>query len=178
MSEVAHDDPFALLGLEIAYRIDRDAIERAYRARLRTAHPDAGGDEAMIDPAKLNEARSVMLDDERRAVAMLSLLGGPDASGCKDLPDGFLMDMMMQRQQIEEAIESGGDAEREQWERWGIEQRRAYSERVAGMFEALGDPPGREALRAIRVELNAWRYIERLIEQLDPEYDPASADFR
>ena len=37
--------------------------------------------------------------------------------------------------------------------------------------------PAPEALREVRTRLNAWRYIERLIEQLDPDYDPARADF-
>lgn len=177
---MTHDqlpNPFETLGLPPAYRIGRDQIERAYRERLRTAHPDAGGGDALADPALLNEARRVLLDDERRASLMLSIVGGPDASACKDLPDGFLMGMMMQRQEIEEAVESGGEAERAEWERWGIEQRRAYRERIADLFDGLGDPAPVESLRAIRVQLNAWRYIERLIEQLDPDYNPAEADF-
>ena len=168
-------NPFELLGVAMVYRIDRDAIERAYRTRLATAHPDVGGDS--LDPAQLNDARATLLDDEQRAATLLALLNGPSASECKDLPDGFLMDMMMQRQEIEEAIESGGDEEREQWEKWGVEQRRDYRDRVASMFEDAGDAPDSDSLQAIRVQLNAWRYIERLIEQLDPEYDPARADF-
>lgn len=169
--------PFETLGIPMRYGIERDQVERAYRARLSGSHPDAGGNGGGIDPATLNTARTTLLDDEQRAIVLLALLGGPGASECRDLPDGFLMDMMMQRQEIEEAIESGGDAEREQWESWGIEQRRSYRDRVGAMFDALGDPAQDDDLRAIRVELNAWRYIERLIEQLDPEYDPSRADF-
>ena len=48
---------------------------------------------------------------------------------------------------------------------------------VNRLFDALGERPDAPALAAIRRELNAWRYIERLIEQLDPDYDPARADF-
>ena len=170
-------NPFETLGLPISYRIDRNQVERAYRARLASAHPDAGGGDVGVDPATLNDARKVLLNDEQRAVRLLDLMGGPSASACKDLPDGFLMDMMMQRQEIEGAIESGGDAEREEWEQWGVEQRAQYRDRVAGMFDSLGTDADEASRRAIRVELNAWRYIERLIEQLDPEYDPSHADF-
>jgi DnaJ-domain-containing protein 1 len=177
MNDEQMQTPFETLGMPHAYRIDRDAIERAYRARLTSSHPDAGGESVSIDPADLNEARAVLLDDEQRAVCLLEILGGPTSSACKDLPDGFLMEMMMQRQEIEESIESGGDEEREQWESWGVEQRREYRARVADMFDQLGQDPNDDGLRAIRVQLNAWRYIERLIEQLDPEYDPARADF-
>jgi len=41
----------------------------------------------------------------------------------------------------------------------------------------VGDPPDPALLGEIRTQLNAWRYIERLIEQLDPQYDPNRADF-
>jgi len=177
MTQEQLQNPYETLGIPMRYTIERDQVERAYRARLTAAHPDAGGAAGEADPATLNKARQALLDDEQRAVILLTLLDGPGASDCKDLPDGFLMDMMMQRQEIEEAIESGGEQEREDWERWGIEQRRSYRDRVEAMFAALGDDPKAEDLRAIRVELNAWRYIERLIEQLDPEYDPSRADF-
>jgi hypothetical protein len=80
----------------------------------------------------------------------------------------------------------GGESERAKWESWAEERRREAIAEVGGMFAAIG--PGstdlrraegrwHEGLRAIRVRLNAWRYIERLIEQLDPGYDPARADF-
>lgn len=178
MSKSALKNPFLILGLSPAYRIDRDQIERAYRHRLAGAHPDAGATSGQgHDPAALNEARSVLLSDEQRAIALLGVLGGPGASECKDMPDGFLMDMMTRRQAIEEAIESGGEDEREQWEQWGIEQRHAYRETVGTMFEAFTQNQDHGLLSEIRGQLNAWRYIERLIEQLDPEYDPAQADF-
>lgn len=179
MSESTDLNPFALLGLPLTYSVDPAKIERAYLQRLAQSHPDAGGgDGGGTDPAQLNAARAMLSDHERRAAALLTVLGGPDASSCKDLPEGFLMDMMMQRQEIEEAIESGGEQERAQWEQWGIEQRRDFHEQVAELFDALPKQGDETGLRDIRVQLNAWRYIERLIEQLDPEYDPSNADFQ
>lgn len=178
MADSTSDNPFSVLGLPETYPLDRERIERAYRARLAGAHPDAGDSTGSSnDPATLNQARSIMLSDEQRASALLALLGGPKAADCKELPDGFLMDMMMQRQEIEEAIESGGEEDRAQWEQWGFEQRRAYRDRVKTMFESIAETPDESLLREVRVQLNAWRYVERLIEQLDPEYDPEQADF-
>ena len=43
------------------------------------------------------------------------------------------------------------------------------------MFDSADDP---EVRLTIRRELNVWRYTERMIEQLDPGYDPNTADFR
>ncbi len=171
VAATSHDNPFALLGIEPRYRVDRAAVERAYLARLAQAHPDAGG-QREHDAAALNLARATLLNDEARAVALLELLGGPDASTLKALPEGFLMDIMARRQEIEEQIEAGGDEARDQWEQWARLQRTANRDRVAELFTSLPDAPEPESLGEIRVQLNAWRYIERLIEQLDPDDGP------
>lgn len=179
MSQDTQENPFQTLGLEPAYGITQDQIQRAYLRRLATAHPDAGdGRGADHNAAALNHARETLLSHERRAVALLVLLGGPDASACKDLPDGFLMEIMGCREEIEEQLGAGGEVARQRWEDWAQDERASYRKAVGDLFAALGDEPGDDALRGIRVKLNAWRYIERLIEQLDPDYDPARADFR
>lgn len=49
--------PWEVLGL--APRSSRDAVSEAYRAKARTAHPDAGGSEAAM--AELNAARDAAL---------------------------------------------------------------------------------------------------------------------
>ena len=172
----AHD-PFTTLGLEPRFDLTDAEIEAAYLARVSTAHPDAApAGTTPADPAALNDARAALLDAERRANALLAHLGGPGPSEDKSLPDGFLMEMMEVRGEIEDAIASGGDAERARWEAWADEQRAEFVQDVTARFAAAdGSQP--EPLAAIRTRLNAWRYIERLIEQLDPDYDPAHADF-
>lgn len=150
--------------------LDRARVERAYLARLGGAHPDLGGDS--VDASSINEARDVLIDPERRANLLLALLGGPDSSACRDLPDGFLMEMMELRQTIEDEMEADADTAREKWERWGREKRDEHAKNVSAMF-ARGEDPVR-----VRMELNAWRYIERLIEQLDPGYDPTRIEGR
>ena len=130
--------------------------------------------------AELNRAKGVLSSPERRADALLVRLGGPSREEHKQLPAAFLAEMMEVREQIEEAMGSPQDArarEREKWQTWADGERARAIEEVGAMFGALGSPPAAEALRAIRTRLNAWRYIERLIEQLDPDYNPAKADF-
>jgi molecular chaperone HscB len=183
MSDSTQHNPFTILGLKSGFDIDSQAIERSYLAKLAGAHPDAGGgddmgDSCSFDAATLNNARSILLDDEQRAIALLDLLGGPNASACKELPDGFLMDIMSTRQEIEEHLADGGEQSRVHWEHWARDQRTQYAHSITDLFDQLSDPPSESQLIQIRVVLNAWRYIERLIEQLDPEYDPARADFR
>lgn len=168
-------DPFDALGLEPRFDLPDAEIERAYLARIASAHPDRDADSAGR-AAGLNIARTILLSAERRANALLTRLGGPGPSADKSLPDGFLMEMMTVRSEIEEAIAEGGDQARREWEAWADQRRAGHVERITPLFAraAEGD---KDTLAEIRTELNAWRYVERLIEQLDPEYDPDRADF-
>jgi molecular chaperone HscB len=174
-------DAFDSLGLEPRFNLDAEAIDRAYFARSATLHPDvATNPDAGREMAALNEARRTLADPEARADALLRRLGGPSREQERGLPEGFLGEIMELRQEIEAALASGDPAQRRRWQAWAAEQRLETIAEVGGLFAALapgGGPVAPEALRAIRVRLNAWRYIERLIEQLDPGYDPASADF-
>jgi len=169
------ENPFSTLKLPMSYRVDPNDVERAYLSILANNHPDAGG--VGTDSAIVNAARKILLDSEKRANTLLGLLNGPTASELKELPEGFLMEMMSLRQDIEEELAENDDSTREKWETWASDQRSEYSNQVAALFESLDDQPSDTDLSKIRITLNAWRYIERLIEQLDPEYDPSNADF-
>lgn len=168
------DDPWAVLGLERNARTAPGEIERAYLEAMSGAHPDRGG---AGDAERLNRARRTLLDAESRCNTLLHLIGGPGPSDDKSLPDGFLMEIMDTRMEIEEAIALGGDADRDRWNDWAEDRRAEYAERVAALFDSAGDELPKSSGVEIRKTLNAWRYIERLIEQLDPAYDPGESDF-
>lgn len=172
-------DPFDILGLPAVFDLDPGQIGRAYLERSAALHPDLarGDEEAPRRMAALNQAKRVLDDPERRANALLARLGGPGREQDRSLPPDFLMEIMETREQIETAVAGGDPEERRKWETWAEGERRRAVDEVAGMFRALPSPPTAESLKAIRTRLNAWRYIERLIEQLDPDYDPNRADF-
>ncbi|MDY7109666.1 MAG: iron-sulfur cluster co-chaperone HscB C-terminal domain-containing protein [Planctomycetota bacterium] len=171
------DDPFALLDLPRRFEIDRAALQAAYLRKSATLHPDRYADpieaaEAAGRAAALNRARAELIDDERRANALLALLGGPDKEKEKELPDGFLMAMMETRQDMEEILATGDPAKRRELEDRAEGERDARLEKIADLFRQAtqqdgGSPPA-DLLREIRIELNALRYIERMIEQLPP----------
>jgi hypothetical protein len=163
-------NPFAVLGLPAEYGLTGQQISRAYLARISGAHPDAGEEDDVV-AAGLNEARRVLENPETRAAALLALRGDEAGGASKELPRGFLAAMMGTREEVEEALASGDEGARARWQAWAAVQRGEYEGRVARLFAQ-----GAETVE-IRRELNAWRYIERLIEQLDPNYDPGRADF-
>ncbi|MEM7754182.1 MAG: hypothetical protein AAF297_00945 [Planctomycetota bacterium] len=173
-------DAFDVLGLGARFDVPPAAVERAYLAAAARAHPDAAGgsDDAAASMARLNEARGVLRDGERRARALLARHGLVVAED-RSLPDGFLESMLETRMEIESAIAGGDESERQRWTEWAEERRGAHTEAIQALFAKLDQPgaPIDDIGAHIRIELNAWRYIERLIEQLDPGYDPARADF-
>lgn len=166
-------DPFAVLGLPPRFDVDVNAVQRAVLKRLAQVHPDrqrndpAALAQAERESARLNQAKAILCDDEKRADVLVLLLGGPNREDEKSLPDGFLMDMLEVREQMEEALSTGDDERLAELERWVREKRREYVEKVAGLFTKLEDGGDQESpLREIRLLLNGWRYIERMIEQI------------
>jgi molecular chaperone HscB len=167
------DDPFALLGLPRRFTIDAKQLQAAWLRRTAALHPDRIADpmqqaEAARNAARINDARNALHDDEQRANILLALLGGPAKEQDKSLPDGFLVDMLDVRQQMEDAQASGDEAELGKFEIWANEQRAHYISQLTPLFDAAASSPDPVLLRGIRQFLNAWRYIERMREQVRP----------
>lgn len=170
--EETHSDPFDVLGLAPSFDLEPGLIRTRYLGEMARIHPDLtrGDDEAARRAARLNQARGVLEDPEARGGALLRRLGGAEKDADKALPAGFLMDMMQTR----EAIEESGPADRPRWLAWAAKERDGYIARLSFQFKSAISDPSPERLGAIRRELNAWRYIERLIEQVAPGRGDAS----
>ena len=164
------DDPFQALGLTPTFDLDPAQVERAYLARVASAHPDLGlgsdaqSDDAQADEAaRLNDARRSLLDPESRASTLLRHFGytGED----KSLPDGFLMEIMEVRMEFEQALMDEDAEQIAQWRRWADERRKEWIETIAALFREHSASGDQALLARIKQSLNAWRYIERMIEQ-------------
>lgn len=174
------DDAFDILGVQPGFEISRDAIDGAYLAAAGALHPDlsAGNPDAARQMARVNDAKRLLEREESRAEELLRRLGGPAADQEKTLPPGFLAQMMSVREEVEAGLEEADPgrrtARRKHWENWARGEQEAAIRDIASLFASLEvDAALRAAtLRAIRVRLNSWRYIERLMEQLDPDFRP------
>lgn len=162
-------DPFDVLGIPPTFDIDLSAVQRAWLKLSAALHPDRAPDaeQAAAELARVNLARQTILDPESRANALLARLGGSTKETDRSLPDGFLPEMLEVRESAEDARQSGDAAGWASFKAWADERRALHIKTVSELFAALGATPSPEALKAIRVELNAWRYVERMIEQLD-----------
>ncbi|MCG5499798.1 Fe-S protein assembly co-chaperone HscB [Ectothiorhodospira lacustris] len=107
-------DYFALLGQPREFRIDLEALSRAYRALQADLHPDrfAQASEqqrrlAVQGSSHVNEAYATLRDDTRRARYLLSLRGvevDDDRATASDT--AFLMDQMELRETLEAVPEA------------------------------------------------------------------------
>lgn len=154
-----------MLGLPESMDLSREQIEMAALERSALLHPDAGGgdEEAEAALAEVNDARATLANPESRAGALLEVLGGPAASADGSLPEGFLAKMMGIREEVEGAIASKDETELARWRAWAIGRRKEHAGRVSDLLRGGTD---RAVLKAVRLELNAWRYVERMIEQV------------
>jgi curved DNA-binding protein CbpA len=161
------DDPFDLLGVEPQIDLDEDALRRRWLALAAMLHPDiaADPDQAGRELARISAAHATLSNPESRADALLVRRGGPSRDACRDLPAGFLVQIMDIREELEEALADDDQSAIARLRHWAAERRAAYTEEMRVAFAALGPEPSAESLRAIREQLNAWRYIERMIEQ-------------
>lgn len=166
-------DAFDILGLPPAFDLERAAIDRAFLARAVSVHPDLAADETEAETlsARINDAKRALLDPESRANVLLARLGGPPADKEKSLPPTLLMEVMEAREGVDAARASGNPAELARWKAWATDGRDSIVKTCRQLFASAlvtrSGPADPRLLREIRVQLNAWRSYERMIEQMD-----------
>ena len=166
------DDPFDVLGLARRFDVDESELHRRFIERSAQCHPDRFSDpleqaEAAERSAAVNEAYRLLRDPASRADVLVVLLGGPAKEEDKSLPPDLLMQMMEVREEMEEAVESGDQETLERLRDWAAAQRQARLAAVAeGCEAAVGTDCNLDELKRVRLELNALRYFERMLEQM------------
>lgn len=167
------DDPFQVFGLPRGFALDPQELHRLYIRASSKAHPDLTSDpveqtEAAEQAAVINEAYGILRDPASRADVLLALFGGPRGDGDKSLPPALLMEVMEAREQMERAEQQGdreGVAASVAWARGQLDEG---LERVEALFKKLESGQGgdRDSLfNAVRMELNAIRYFQRMVDQ-------------
>ncbi|MEM7682202.1 MAG: iron-sulfur cluster co-chaperone HscB C-terminal domain-containing protein [Planctomycetota bacterium] len=175
-------DPFVTLGVPPRF----DLLPNDLRARLlrKTAehHPDRFPDpdqqaEAQGQMSRVNAAFAELSDPLTRAHALIARLTGQpaDPSSTPKPPANLLMQVLDVRESIDEARDAGDDKElarQKAWVQGELDRRLAE---VASAFATLtpdGDahparlPANHPTLEAIRADLSAARYLQRMLEAI------------
>jgi molecular chaperone HscB len=179
--DTATSNPFATMGVEPQFDLDTDDLHRRFVTASAQVHPDRSTDpeeqlELARQAAQINQAYRVLADPESRAAALLKVLGGQAHVEHKELPAGLLEQMLEVREEMDEAQAAADQAKLDELSTWAEAEQQSYIERIATLFEAWhgGTADPEQALHEIRCQLNALRYIKRMIEQLDPDFDVRS----
>jgi molecular chaperone HscB len=163
-------DPFAILGLPRRYDLDKAALDRRYRDLQQALHPDkytaAGASERALTLGKameVNEAYRVLRDDQARAEALLSLLGGA-ADPHEPADPELLMEMMELREALSEAREQG-QAEKVAALAADVGDKTAAArDELARLFAAVGGEP--KLLAQARALTSRMRYYRRFLDEV------------
>jgi molecular chaperone HscB len=165
--------PFDILGVPRRFDLDLADLERRFVALSSEHHPDRHTDpidqaDAAEKSSEIGHAYRTLADPESRADALLALRGGPAKGDDQSLPPELLTEVMEVREALEEAIEAQDEAELARLRRWAESQRDDRLSRVGELLDA-GDaeaPLDAEAGKAVRLELNALRYAQRMLDQM------------
>jgi molecular chaperone HscB len=154
---------FELLGLPVRWRIDAQALERAYRELQREVHPDryAGAPDhdkrvALQASARVNEAYRTLHDPVGRAEYLLRLRG-VDATAETDtrLPVDFLTRQLERREAADEAQSAHDAAALEAL----IAELRRDADTLFSGIERVLDGDDRDAAR---VRVRELRFLAKL----------------
>jgi molecular chaperone HscB len=165
-------DCFELFGLQRRFDIDLGILHQKYLTLSQLVHPDMAGQESddahqytLALSAKLNRAYETLKQPARRAEYLLTLAGGPTAAENKDVPGQLLSEIMVLREDIEEAKEADDTAALHQLRERIQNQSDRVMHDVAALCGRL-DPKDDGMLKTLREQLNGLKYWENLLDQL------------
>lgn len=163
-------DYFDLLKIPRRYHLDLDELDRKFLSMSRSIHPDffSGRSEQMRSlsvrlSAELNEACRVLRDPILRAGYLLETAGGASAAEDRSVPQSVLTEVMMLREEIEEADGDPGAlaAVNDQVAARGSETL----EKIAELADDIGQRSADDKTR-LRLLINAVKYYDKLSEEL------------
>ena len=165
-------DYFDLLSVPKLYAIDEAMLSAAFRAIARSVHPDRFGGErdevhrlATRLSAEINQAFNVLKDPVKRADYMLELTGGPGAAGLREVPHGLLAEVMVLREQIDEAKAAGDTAAIDDHRTALAERREATIRQIAECADGL-ETSTEDQKKEMRRLLNSVKYYDSLLKEL------------
>jgi len=173
-------DPFATLGFERRYNLDKTLLDRRYRELQQALHPDKHASAPASERAltlrkaiEVNEAYRVLRDDQKRGEALLSLLGRELSDKAAD-PE-LLMEMMELREALSEARAANDPVLVARLAADVSEKALGAARKLAEVFARLEAESRPEALVAAQELLVRLRYYRRFQDEVAQFEDQALA---
>jgi len=163
-------DAFSMFNLPRRFELDVEALRQRFLSLSAQHHPDRFDDpidqaDAAERSSEINEAHQILSDPEKRAELLLTLKGGPAKSDDNSLPPDLLMEVMEVREEMEAALHEQDDAELARLKQWAILQKNNRLTQIGQTLDAQ-ETLTPEAAARVRLELNALRYAQRMLDQM------------
>jgi hypothetical protein len=168
--------PFEALGLTPSFTLDAEDLRARQFKFSRWIHPDffAASPElralAEKNTGHLNAALEALEEPTRRADQLVRSLDGPSDAEVREMPKAFLLEVLEWNEALEGARTSeAGSAQRGAAFSLEPELTAQRTERIQAITKLLDPLPesGSDALRSARLELNAVRYLDRALRELE-----------
>ena len=167
---------FEVMGLSRCFEIDSGELESLYQRLTLEKHPDFFG-AAPEEQKQLSEKYSVMLnaaystlrEPATRAAYLLSLLARGKNLQIDKLPEGFLHEMFIFQESLDEILESDDQSALLKMNE-DLQKRHILIESdYATLFKKLEtSPESTEILQQLQTQLNTERYLRRLLDRINP----------
>ena len=167
---------FEVMGLPRCFKIDLGELENLYQSLTLEMHPDFF-ETAPEEQKQLSEKYSVMLnaaystlrEPATRAAYLLSLLARGKNLQIDKLPEGFLHEMFIFQESLDEILESDDQSALLKMNE-DLQKRHILIESdYATLFKKLEtSPESTEILQKLQTQLNIERYLRRLLDRINP----------
>ncbi|MEE9403544.1 MAG: Fe-S protein assembly co-chaperone HscB [Algisphaera sp.] len=159
-------DAFDQLNLPAQFDLDPGTLEAAYLQAAAAHHPDRFTDpldqaDAADRTAAITGAHRALSDPGKRARVLLARHGVSVADGGSP-PPALLMEVMEVREALETAMHQQDSAEVERLRQQAQERRDDHLQQLSKHFAS--DPIDTDTVIG---ELNALRYMQRMLDQMD-----------
>ncbi|MCP4592097.1 MAG: Fe-S protein assembly co-chaperone HscB [bacterium] len=163
-------DFFGLFQLPRGYDLETQEVERRFLSLSRSIHPDFFTTQppevrqmSVRLSAEINEAYRVLKNPVLRAEYLLELAGGESAAADKSVPAEFLGEVMLLREEIEDAL-AGDDQPAIVRHQESTARRHAQlQERIASLARKLPEAKYAEMLE-LRQLLNSMKYLDSILK--------------
>ena len=168
-------DHFKVMVLPHCFEIDSAELENLYQRLSLEMHPDFFG-EAPEKQKRLSEKSSVMLNSAysslrepaSRARYLLSLFAREKNLQTDVLPEGFLQEMFTLQESLDEMLESFDQTDLCKLNEDLQNRYNIIELNYAALFKKFAtSPENTEILKQLQTQLNAERYLRRLLDRIN-----------
>ena len=168
-------DHFEVMGLPHCFEIDLEELESLYQRLTLEMHPDffitASDVQKRLSEKSsvmLNAAYSTLREPASRAGYLLSLFAKGKNLQTDKLPEGFLQDMFIFQESLDEMLESGDQSALCKMNEDLQDRYNFIESNYTSLFKILEtSPDDTEILQQLQTQLNTERYLRRLLDRIN-----------